>query len=246
MSKSSNVYKITILNWDKYNLKAKKGHPCIMLSKDFLDDVKIKRLPSGGKLLYLWLLLRRGDVDTTFVEASHEDLVRYAGGSGQVVSRLLDQLESFQLVTSENITLLYNRIEKNIKEYKLKEYNKPDIQKPEILDKSISTQAAKAVAVVDVKLTPIKFSETKQVQIKSELVQAWADTYDKDFLTLSLKEMRNWVLSNPHKAPKSAWAKFMNGWFARGWEKYRTTLKSNPIKLTIDDLDDLLGDINGK
>lgn len=142
MAKSTSIYKITILNWETYNKKAKKGHPCIMLSKDFLDDVKIKRLPSGGKLLYLWFLLRRGDVkttfggpsgevDTTFIEASHEDLVRYAGGSGQVVVRLLDQLQSFQLVTWENISPLYNIKEEKLKEEKLKEYNKSEIPKPE-------------------------------------------------------------------------------------------------------------------
>jgi hypothetical protein len=106
------IYKITILNWEKYNSKAKPGHPSIMLSKKFLEDYKIKTLPAGGKLLYLGLLLRRGDVLTTFVEASHDDLLRFAGGSGHVVERLLDLLKENQLLTYESL---------NIKEVKLKE-----------------------------------------------------------------------------------------------------------------------------
>ena len=120
------IYKIEIKNWEAYNHKAKKNHPCIMLSKRFLDDAKIQRLPGGGKLLYLGLLLRRGDVDTTFIEATYEDLVRFAGGSGQVVQRLLDQLEAFQLLTYEKMPS--NIIEVNIKEDKLREKK---IQLPE-------------------------------------------------------------------------------------------------------------------
>lgn len=89
-----------------------------------------------------------------------------------------------------------------------------------------------------------RISESKQVGIKQELVQAWADTYPKEFLEMSFKEMRNWVLSNEHKAPKSDWPKFMNGWFRRGYEKYRKTLNSNPTKVTIDDLNDILGGLS--
>lgn len=122
------MYKIEILNWEKYNQKAKKNHPCIMLSKRFLDDAKIQRLPAGGKLLYLGLLLRRGEVESTFVEATHEDLVRFAGGSGQVVQRLLTQLESFQLLKYEKMAP--NIIEKNIKEDKRIEKKSAGVEKP--------------------------------------------------------------------------------------------------------------------
>lgn len=111
------VYKITINGWEDYNSKSKPGHKCIFISKRFFDDTKIQRLPQGGKLLYLGLLLRRGDVKETFYEASHEDLVRLAGGSGQVVQRLMEQLQSLQLVSYE----IFPLIEKKRKEEKRKE-----------------------------------------------------------------------------------------------------------------------------
>lgn len=100
----------------------------------------------------------------------------------------------------------------------------------------LPTQAAKAVDVVE-----FKISSSKSISIKKDLITAWSDTYPKEYLDFSVKELRNWVLSNEHKAPKSAWAKFMNGWFKRGWERYRTTLKSQPTKLTTDDLNEILG-----
>lgn len=102
------IYRITINNWESYNAKSKPGHPCIMLSKRFLDDAKIQTLPLGGKVLFLGLLLRRGDVRSTFIEATHKDLVTLSGGSGQVVSRLMRQLEQNQLLSYEilnNVTL---------------------------------------------------------------------------------------------------------------------------------------------
>ena len=106
---------------------------------------------------------------------------------------------------------------------------------------NISAEPTKSVPAVVKNKVSFKISETKQVGINSDLVQSWAETYPKEFLEISFKEMRNWVLSNEHKAPKSQWAKFMNGWFKRGFEQYRKTLKSNPSKITIDDLNDILG-----
>lgn len=113
------IYKIEILGWDKHNKKSRKNMPSIMLSKRFFDDVKIQMLSSSGKLLYLFLLLRRGDVDTNSFECLHDHCVTAAGGRGVLVSTLLDQMQSFQLLIYEIITP--NRIEKNRIESKRKE-----------------------------------------------------------------------------------------------------------------------------
>ena len=111
-------------------------------------------------------------------------------------------------------------------------------------DKDICTEPSKLVpALVQEKPKTflVKISSTQSVELPSELILVWAETYPKDFLDEELKKARAWVLSNPHKAPKSAWGRFFNSWFARGWEKYRTTLKSNPTKISVEDLDEILG-----
>lgn len=134
----NNLYKITILNWGKYNKNSKPSMHSVMISKRFFDDHAIATLPAGGKLLYLGLLLRRGedentfkqgskDLDDTFFIASHDLLLRYAGGSGQVVLRLLDLLQSFQLLRYEILPPLLNRIEKKGIERKVKEENRKEI-----------------------------------------------------------------------------------------------------------------------
>jgi hypothetical protein len=166
MAKST-LYKIEILNWESYNQKAKKGHPCIMLSKRFLDDAKIQTLPSGGKLLYLGLLLRRGEVDTTFVIASHEDLVRLSGGSGQVVKRLLALLESLQLVTYES---LY------IKEFKLKEENIKEEKR--ITDVSKKREKRQKSFDLETAIAP-----TESVPIGKHLVGFYCELWEKRYGT---------------------------------------------------------------
>lgn len=115
------IYKITVLNWEKYNGKLKKGHKCILLSTGFLSDAKITSLPIGGRLLYLGLLLRCGEVTSSSIEGSHDLLVSLAGGSGQHVSRLLEQMQELQLLTYAKISAFKDRIEKKIKEKKIKE-----------------------------------------------------------------------------------------------------------------------------
>jgi hypothetical protein len=106
---------------------------------------------------------------------------------------------------------------------------------------TISTEPQKAVAVVEVDKSEIVLSSSKRFLIKKELLESWSETYPKEFLELSLKEMKNWILVNDAKAPKSQWGKFMNGWFQRGWERHRKTMASNPTsKISESDLNDWL------
>lgn len=108
---------------------------------------------------------------------------------------------------------------------------------------SVSTEPKKSVAVTKAKkeLVEFKVSNSKTIQVSKDLIDSWVDTFPKEFLDEEIKKARSWILSNPHKSPKSNWGRFLNSWFNRGWDRYRTTLKSNPTKITIDDLNDALG-----
>ncbi len=97
-------YEIEILNWGLYNKKSTSGMKSIMVSKRFFDDPAIQTLPGSGKLLYLFLLLRRGDHDTSLFVCSHEDCVTSAGGRGVLVATLLDQMQSLRLLRYEKTT----------------------------------------------------------------------------------------------------------------------------------------------
>lgn len=227
------IYKITITNWDKYNGTLKKGHKSILLSTGFLTDAKIRTLPAGGKLLYLGLLLRCGEVTSRSIEASHDLLVTFAGGSGQVVSRLLDQLQTLQLVTYEKNTPFLieknriedNRIEKNI----ISGTGQPASLKIDI-EKPLSTHRSRAAirGCIDEFIsepTCVKyFSNCTHPSQKS-----WLEAYpSKDFIIQECKRSAAWIASNPQKAPKD-FQRFFNSWLSRAFENYRKGLPSRPI-----------------
>lgn len=110
------IYKIEVLNWDKYNGSLKKGHKRILLSTGFLSNSKIRMLTPVTRLLYLSCLLVAGESTTSQIEVSHESLVFQSGVKSQSIESQLTQLQSLQLVTFEKIVPLLNRIEKNRKE----------------------------------------------------------------------------------------------------------------------------------
>ena len=94
-------YHITLINWEKHNGNHKKGHTHFLLSKRFFDDAKVQRLPLGGKLLFIGLIGACSDLCSTSMVGSHDLLVRLAGGSGQVIDRLLALMQELQLLTYE-------------------------------------------------------------------------------------------------------------------------------------------------
>lgn len=118
---SKTIYKIKVLNFEKHQEKLKKGHKAILISVGFLEDPKITMLSQSGKLLFLGLLLRCGDLTSSLIECTHDQLVKYAGGRGVLVATLLDQLQSLQLLSYEKNDLFIKRIEKKVIESNRKE-----------------------------------------------------------------------------------------------------------------------------
>ncbi len=116
------IYKVTVTNWEKHNPKAKKSYKMTMLNTRFFEDAKIQMLSPGARLVFIGLILACGDLGRSSVEASHEVLVRWAGGTGQQIQRLLNQLQSLQLVSYEIVSLIeVKRREKKLKEEKRRE-----------------------------------------------------------------------------------------------------------------------------
>ena len=117
-----------------------------------------------------------------------------------------------------------------------------------LLSPSLTTNSLSNTIGAEPKIGPlpvvIKILPGKEIEVSSDLVSSWADTYSKEYLHDSMKKMRNWLLANQHKAPKSHWARFVNSWLARDWERYRTTLKSNkPNSISLEELNNLMGQL---
>lgn len=57
--------------------------------------------------------------------------------------------------------------------------------------------------------------------------ESWVHAYgDPEWVKERLGKAVAWIHSNPHKAPKSDFSKYLAGWLSRDWDTYRKTLKS--------------------
>lgn len=111
--------------------------------------------------------------------------------------------------------------------------------------KAKKKKPAQTRALTTAQTREIQFTPSLSLCLKEDLIKSWADTYPTEFLSEELKKARNWVLSNTHKAPKAQWARFLNTWFSRAWETHRKTLKGNPVKMTVEQMTELLGKKDG-
>ena len=221
---------ITIPNWDNYQpRKDLKKLSWFRLDADIFSGETYFHLKNDGIIVFIFLLTIAAKDNSSTFSVSHEFIADKTKIKKDDVLSIIEILEQNQLVhvsvqvCTETCPTLHNIT------------NKQTLHNTN----TISTEPQKAVALVDVKKTvTIKLSSDKEIIIKQELVASWADTYPKDFLELSLKEMKNWILTNSAKAPKSNWGRFMNSWFQRGWERHRKTMVSNPVgKISQDDLE---------
>ncbi len=214
-------YRISINNWDSYNNKCKPGHKSIMVSKRFFDDIKIQSLPCGARCLYLGLMLRRGDVDTTFFTASLKDLLRFSGGSGQVIHRLMRQLEQNQLVTYEIFSLKEKkRIEENRKEENIIECESANGD--EFPHRSSRAQPRGCIDEFSSDETCVN----KLSNVTHRAQKSWLVAYpNADWICFEVRKAHAWCETNSHKAPKD-FGKFMNNWLSRSFEEYRKGLQS--------------------
>ncbi|WP_413581066.1 hypothetical protein [Bdellovibrio sp. HCB288] len=202
--------------------------------------------------------------DQEFTEADfkfnfHERLVRERFRlSSTKVQLWLDHastlnLLSYEFVGSEihihmpKLLEILDRDTKRARKPRATTAQQPRLDKEEDKDKEqeedkeyISAEASNLVPLKPANAV-VTISSNKKVEIKTDLIKSWAETYPKEFLDMELKKARSWILANPQKSPKSGWGRFFNAWFDRGWEQYRKTLKSNPSAISVDDLNDLLG-----
>lgn len=219
------------MKFQKYNGTIKKGHKSTLISNNFCSDPKLGALPMSTRWMFLGIVLTCGDLARDTVEMSSKQL-RNLLECNRNIDGELDQLQEIQVLSYTKNEFLLNRKEKKVIEKKRKE-----LVCPEPIS-SVPDQPKKSEPKF-----PIKFSENKIIEVKQALLVSWSDTYPKEYLDMEFKKARSWVIANDHKTPKSerGWAKFLNSWLNRGWDQYRKTLESNPPKVTVEDLEEMLG-----
>jgi hypothetical protein len=63
--------------------------------------------------------------------------------------------------------------------------------------------------------TKLGFLNGQWIGITAEQLSAWKAAYGAVDVEMELRKASAWIVSNPHLAPKSNFARFMNSWLAR-------------------------------
>lgn len=261
------TFQIHVFNWLEYNAKSKPALPSIMVSKRFFDDARVRALPASGKLLYLGLLMLRGDVPTTYhgphsdldatsVRATRDLLQTYAGGTGNLIETLLDQLQSLQLVSYEKIDSLLNRKEKK-EAPKVASSTDPEIlgsepaenaassltkdaQQKLFEEKSVAEKKKIEQNQISKKQQDEKLKSISRVQdlialLPDQTRQNWRDLYagDKDFVNRQL--IRCWqyyAIDQSHRRPQkiSGWSRAINTWLEKEWISHSRTVGAKNVR----------------
>jgi len=66
------------------------------------------------------------------------------------------------------------------------------------------------------------------VNITEEDKKRWGEAYPACDIEIELKKMIEWILSNPEKAKKTRWLRFITSWLSR--EQNRGGTKASPVK----------------
>ena len=154
-----------------------------------------------------------------------------------------------------SMPILLNLLEKNIKKVPrkvLKSSQKVPLDKDKDKDKEYNIindiivgsdrekTLSKPTSSKNSNFFKFKITDSFSVELPEQLAKSWAETYPKDFIEEDLSKARNWLIANEHKWPKKHWHNFFNAWLARSWERYRVSLKSNPPKVSFEQLVNIL------
>lgn len=231
-------YDITICNWNAYQpRKDLKSLSWIRIDSDIFFSENFFLLDNNQKILFFYVLTYAGKKNTDTYSFNPEFVSANLKMGVKQLNEGIEKLESLGIV--HRLVTESSRIRTDLCTTIRNDTNEHNVTNDTI--RTISPEPQKAVAVVEPKINQVSINLfSKEVPISVTLVKAWADTYPKEYLELELKKARNWLITNPHKNPKKNYGRFFNGWFDRGWDKYRQTLKSNPTQITVEDLEAIL------
>jgi hypothetical protein len=129
------IFKITVLGWEKHNGNKKKGHRYFLLENRFFEDSKISNLSASETILYIKLLATAGDLNSNCFETHSKLLPNCMSCGDKLLAKYLETLQSFQLISYEILEPLYNIIEKKRIEKNRKEVPTRSTSKKEMVEK---------------------------------------------------------------------------------------------------------------
>lgn len=212
---------IEIVNWDKFNpRKDLKATSWLRLQNSLFDDHNFFEWSHSEVLFWIYILSLASKKQKGEIRFSQSHAERIGRFDRKVIDEAMEKLVELQCITvtlhARNTDVTRTLRARHTTNERTNERNERD-----------ETDAATSAPPM---LAPELLTESTQEileRTKPEAQKAWLGIYtDHSWIKLELAKAWAWCKSNPSKAPKSDWTRFVNGWLSRGWDNYRKTLPS--------------------
>lgn len=233
-------YSLKILAWKKYQgREVKTRSSWLRFENNFIESPNFSEFSSDERVVWVYALCCASKLNTDILQVphqcSHRVLHRCTGIDENTFHRTFEKLKKLQLVEIRTTRGRYaddtfaNADDTRTTHYE-DETRRNETRRDEDETKYSCSERGKPVTEPN----PELFTESTQdilEGIKREVQDAWLATYqDSGWIRLELSKSWAWIKANPQKAPKANRARFVTNWLSRGWESYRKSLTSNPVR----------------
>lgn len=202
-NKSDIMYKITLIGREEPTKKTKKHFKQTLIDNNFCDNPKLGMVPVTYRWVYLGLLLSASNEARECIEIPQKALRRYIESSSSI-PRVLDALQSLQLLTYEKIEFL--RIEEKRREEKRNSVRGKRFEKvsneerqidleidPDVTDLQATKNVSKLPAIKNATQSNDKSLTAKEKNV-NHLIALYCDSWKRSYRSSS----------NPHISPTDA------------------------------------------
>ena len=247
------LIKVRILNWDKYNEKRKDvtNPTWLRLQNTMPQSMSLFGVPAAERYVFDCLLCLASQKQEEDIEFDPEwfqtvfcggcfDIETFHRALGLLHGRVIDVtsgLEAGDVTSTSRPRNEHVTSTSRPRNVDVSLQDGQDEQDKTRQDSKRSSERTASPSVAEAKKTEILLFEPDRVvtefliraQIRASTLSHWRHTYaDDEWLRLEILKAVGWLDANPHKKPKSNYARFLGNWLSSGWERYRKTLKSEP------------------
>lgn len=221
------TFQIRILNFEKYKGRTDVVHNSwFRCSNRILEDHEFFDFTHEELLVWIYLLSISSQKNTSDIVVSHQHAHQVCRLSEIAVTSAVEKLCKIKCIERIRTRTLRGRYAHDTQTCAT---DRQDITNKQ--DITIHNTSEEQPAAVHPKFALsadfLFFNSIKP--IKPDLVAAWIQGFDEDWVLSEMAKARIWCLANPKRSPKNS-STFLTNWFSKGWERHRKTLPAEKPK----------------
>lgn len=201
---------VTVLSWDTYNpRKDLKATSWFRLQNSLFEDPNFYDFSHSELLVWIYLLMQCSKKQAGTIRLNLAHAERVGRLRKQDIASALEKLELLQCVhTDVTSTSRERHADVTLRTNETNERNERDTAtsgSPPVIAELADGVADELVG-----------------KTKPEQQRMWVRVYpDAAWIKSEARSALAWIKANPQKAPRSDFARFLNQWLAKAWERHR-------------------------